>query len=258
MPAADELGFWAAIVPDHYMWGAQMGGDSTLDSWLALSYLSAETRNMRLGTLVTPIPLRPPAQLAKIVSTLDLISNGRAILGVGAGWSQGEFEGYGEWDEPNKRVQKTEEGIRLILRLWNEHAPVNFNGKYYHARGAVLEPKPAQKPHPPLLFGGTKRYMFKLAGRYADICYVPPWTEFSYEDAKKIVLEEARRSLRDVKFASGAPSARDIPYNLNTVSKLVEDAEKSGCEFFVIPFPHETYLDSMREFARNVIPSYTG
>src|SRR6058998_4284345 len=148
------------------MWGENRGGDSTLETWTALTYLAARTEKIKLGTLVTPIPFRPPGILAKTVSTLDLLSKGRTILGVGAGWSQTEFEGYSTWDEPRVRVDKTREGLELILKLWTEKS-VDFNGKYFHAKGAVLESKPVQKPHPPLLFGGTKTRMFRMAGEYA-------------------------------------------------------------------------------------------
>ncbi len=150
---SDQLGYWGFVLPDHYMWGPERGGDSTFETWTALTYLAAKTEKIRLGTLVTPIPFRPPGMLAKIVSTLDLLSNGRTILGVGAGWSQTEFEGYSEWNSNKIRVDKTREGVDLILKLWTQEK-VDFKGIFYHANGAVLDPKPFQKPHPPLLFAG--------------------------------------------------------------------------------------------------------
>jgi alkanesulfonate monooxygenase SsuD/methylene tetrahydromethanopterin reductase-like flavin-dependent oxidoreductase (luciferase family) len=94
VPLADEMGFWGFLMPDHYMWGEDRGGNSTLETWTTLSYLAGKTKRLKLGTLVTPIPFRPPGILAKEVSTLDVISGGRTILGIGAGWSQTEFEGY--------------------------------------------------------------------------------------------------------------------------------------------------------------------
>src|SRR5207245_8090746 len=108
---------------------------------------------------------------------------GRTVLGVGAGWSTTEFEGYSVWDPPKIRVEKTEEGLQLILKLWHE-PKVDFNGKYYHAKGAVLEPKPVQKPHPPLLFGGTGTRMLRMAGKYGDICMISPFGERDPEEAK--------------------------------------------------------------------------
>jgi alkanesulfonate monooxygenase SsuD/methylene tetrahydromethanopterin reductase-like flavin-dependent oxidoreductase (luciferase family) len=86
------------------------------------------------------------AIFAKMVSTLDVISNGRVILGIGAGWSETEFKGYSQWNEPNVRVDKTKEGLELILKLWQSDrgtsSKVSFNGKYYSADNAVLDPKP--------------------------------------------------------------------------------------------------------------------
>jgi alkanesulfonate monooxygenase SsuD/methylene tetrahydromethanopterin reductase-like flavin-dependent oxidoreductase (luciferase family) len=84
---ADKRGFWGYLISDHYMTPGGTFGNSTLDAWTALTYLAARTETIKLGTLVTPIPFRPPGLLAKVVSTLDLVSCGRSILGVGAGWS---------------------------------------------------------------------------------------------------------------------------------------------------------------------------
>src|SRR5881296_4594805 len=200
---ADKLGFWGAVIPDHYMWAEAYGQpqkDSTLESWIALTYLAAKTQNIKLGTIVTPIPFRPPAMLAKMVTTMDVLSSGRAVLGVGAGWSQTEFEGYSTWDDPKTRVDKTEEGVKLILKLWQEKR-VDHAGKYYQAKGAVLDPKPVQKPHPPLLFGGVGLRMLKMAGRYGDICFIAPWTQIPFGKAKEIALREARKRGRQSSLA---------------------------------------------------------
>src|SRR3989449_9241180 len=109
-----------------------MGGDATLETWAALAFLAARTKKIKLGTLVTPIPFRPPGILAKTVSTLDIISNGRTGLGVGAGWSQTEFESYSVWGPPKLRVEKTEDGLQLILKLWHE-PKADFDARYHHA-----------------------------------------------------------------------------------------------------------------------------
>ncbi len=144
---ADQLGYDGALMPDHYMWG-DMGGmmsrpDSyvTVETWITLTYLAAKTEQIHLGTMVTPIPFRPPGLLAKMISTLDVPSNGRVIAGIGAGWSQVEFEGYSEWNKSKIRVDKTYEGLKLMLELWTQDK-VDFDGTFYKAKGAVLEPKP--------------------------------------------------------------------------------------------------------------------
>ena len=274
VPQADNLGYWGFVMPDHYMWGRQMGGDVTLDTWIALTYLAAKTQKIHLGTLVSPIPFRPPAMLAKLVSTLDVISKGRTILGVGAGWSQTEFEGYSKWDEPKVRVDKTVEGLELILKMWTATAakdsnPISFSGKYYSAINAVLEPKPLQKPYPPLLFGGTGPRMFRLAGHYADICLIPPWIpQDKTEEAKRIVLQEASRHGRRDKIsfaeilreaASDSPQSPPPKYELESYSKGVERIKSTGNEYVIIPIfgSYELMSKLVTDFGRQIIPSYS-
>ncbi len=258
VPLADQLGFHAAVLPDHYMWGENRGGNSTLESWTALSFLAARTEKIKLGTLVTPIPFRPPGLLAKTVATTDLLSNGRSLLGVGAGWSQTEFEGYATWDNPKIRVDKTQEGLKLILSLWQERR-VNHNGKYYHAKDAVLEPKPVQKPHPPLLFGGVGTRMLRMAGRYGDICFIAPWTQIPFGKAREIVLQEARKTGRQsgLAFAMGTPRPPE-KFDLKQSEQAVEEAAKEKCLYCLVPFPRDTFLETMKQFARDIMPSYTG
>jgi alkanesulfonate monooxygenase SsuD/methylene tetrahydromethanopterin reductase-like flavin-dependent oxidoreductase (luciferase family) len=258
VPLADQLGFWGAVLPDHYMWGDNRGGNSTVETWIGLTYLSAKTEKLKLGTLVTPIPFRPPAMLAKMVSTTDVLSSGRTVLGVGAGWSQTEFEGYSQWDDARTRVDKTEEGLGLILELW-QNQKVDFHGKHYQARGAVLDPKPVQKPYPPLLFGGVGPRMLRMAGRYADICFIPPWAEMPFGKAKEIVLREARKTGRQSKlaFAAGSPRAPE-KFDLKEAERGVAAAAKEGCYYYMMPFPRENFSESMNRFAKEIIPSYAG
>lgn len=255
---ADKLGFWGIAMPDHYLWAESMD-DATLDTWIALNHLAAKTTHIHVGTMVTPIPFRPPAIIAKMVSTIDIISNGRTFLGVGAGWSQREFEAYSEWDEPKVRVSKVEEGIRLIKRLWTEEK-VEFQGKFYHAKGGILEPKPIQKPHPPLLFGGFSPRMLKLAGKYGDIVYLPAsWTKMSFEEAKNLVFDAAEKSGRTTKISLAAASPtnrneRSPPkYDRQRFQNAVLEAEKNGCEYFILSLPQIELLGSMNDFAKNIM-----
>lgn len=255
---ADQLGFNGAIMPDHYMWGernwSQSPNNSTLETWVTLTYLAGKTEQIHLGTLVTPIPFRPPGILAKMISTLDILSAGRVLLGVGAGWSREEFEGYSEWSPPKVRVDKTKEGLELMIKLWTLDE-VTFEGKYYNVKGAVLEPKPVQKPYPPLLFGGRGDQMLKLAGRYADICYPLPR---EYKKGKKQVLNAAKKLNRadKISFMAGSLSTTD-PYNEEGYFKKIEDAIDLGASYFLTPFPHNiNRVKAMRKFAKDVMPSF--
>jgi len=258
---ADRLGFDGALMPDHYMWGEMRGhrmpnAYSTLETWMTLTYLAAKTEQIHLGTLVTPIPFRPPGMMAKMVSTLDILSKGRVVFGVGAGWSQVEFDGYSVWDEPKVRVDKTKEGLELMIRLWTEDE-VTFKGVYYEAKGAVLEPKPVQKPYPRLLFGGRGDRMLRLAGRYADICYIMQFGGESVEADRTKVLRAAERAGRsgEVAFMAGPMGARE-PYETDGYSKRIEAAIESGAKYYLTAFPRNELVDSMRRFAEEVMPSY--
>jgi alkanesulfonate monooxygenase SsuD/methylene tetrahydromethanopterin reductase-like flavin-dependent oxidoreductase (luciferase family) len=252
---ADELGFWGAVIPDGYMWGPQGGGDSTMEAWSILSHLSAKTRNIKLGTFVTPIPFRPPGMLAKVVSTVDVISNGRTVLGVGAGSSKAAFEGYSTWDDPVVRVAKTKEGLELMLRLWKEEK-VDFEGKYYSAKGAVLRPQPIQRPHPPLLFGGQKKMMLELAGQYADLCFVPQWAGVPARVTKSIVMASAKKHSRDreIAFVGGGTLPPAGENHMADYRSLVQSALDDGYDYLLVAFARNGYVQIMEEFASEFLP----
>jgi len=244
-------------MPDHYMWGPDRGGDSTLETWITLTYLAAKTDQLHLGTLVTPIPFRPPAMLAKELSVLDILSGGRVMLGVGAGWSETEFKGYSVWDGPKVRVDKTSEGLELILKLWSSKGKIDWKGKYYNTSGAVLEPKPVQIPHPPLLFGGVGKRMLQMAGKYSDICLIPSWTQIGREESKKIVIDSAKKNSRESKISFASLSFSREGYNRNDASKLVAAAKDEGSEYYIVGFPRNGYSEAMSDFAKEIMPSYS-
>lgn len=278
----EELGFTGFLVPDQYMWDAadlgeqstSDGIDSTLDSWTALTYIASRTDKIRLGTFVTPLPLRPPQLVAKIVSTVDNISDGRVVLGVGAGATKRMFEAYSSWDDQLTRAKKTKEGLELMLQLWSKET-VNFRGEYYRITDAVLEPKPIQKPHPTLLFGGAGKMMLELAGEMADMCYIPPWTKLSYDNARAVVTEAARKSGRanSIAFAYSFDGVIPPRYDRDLYLRRVEEAVNKKCEYFMTPFRFinekpwkpdgavseketEAILESISDFSKNVMPSF--
>lgn len=161
---AERRGLEVFLVWDHYLLPY---GNETMEAYTLLSYLAGKTERIKLGTCVTPLPFRNPAMLAKVVSTLDTLSEGRFILGVGAGWHQPEFEAYSTWDEASVRVRKVREALKLMTELWVKKE-VDFEGEFYSTKGAILEPKPVQKPHPPLWFGTAGETMLHLAARYGS------------------------------------------------------------------------------------------
>jgi alkanesulfonate monooxygenase SsuD/methylene tetrahydromethanopterin reductase-like flavin-dependent oxidoreductase (luciferase family) len=241
------------VLPDHYM---TLQGKDTLDSWAMLAYFAAVTDRIRLGTLVTPIPLRSPQLLAKIVSTVDVLSGGRSILGIGAGWSREEFDAYSRWDEPGVRVEMVDEGVDLIKRLWTEET-VDFEGKYYSARGAVLLPKPIQKPHPPLLFGGRGPKMLKLAGKYADICFIPQEKPEEFLAAKDRVLRSAISHKRPNAPSFACSVGLESFDRKDEYEKRIKQASDLGVSYIVTGVEREEdYLKLLDFLARDVLPSF--
>jgi probable F420-dependent oxidoreductase len=250
---ADSLGIDGFVLPDHYM---SPRSDETLEAWVTLAYFAAVTNHIMLGTLVTPIPLRPPQLLAKMVSTVDVLSEGRSFLGVGAGWSKEEFEAYSQWDNPKVRVEKVDEGVALIKKLWTE-SKVNFEGKHYRAQRAVLLPKPVQKPHPPLLFGGKGPKMLKLAAKYADICFISEEKPKEFLAAKDEVIRASKAHKR-----RKAPSFACV-VGLKTLSQKdeyrskIEQASELGVAYIVTAVEQEhDYLEFLRFLAADIMPSF--
>jgi alkanesulfonate monooxygenase SsuD/methylene tetrahydromethanopterin reductase-like flavin-dependent oxidoreductase (luciferase family) len=259
---ADKLGFHLALMPDHYMWGTQVQHSfkrpfSTLETWTTLTYLAGKTEKIKLGTLVTPLTLRHPAILAKMLSTLDILSKGRVVLGIGAGWITVEFKGFSEWLGDKNRVDKTVEALRLMIDLWTK-PEVTHDGKYYKINKAVLEPKPIQKPYPSLLFGSTGKRMLQLTGKYGSLCFIPPWISNNRETIKNIVMEAAEKNNRrhEIAFIEGLMGA-NRSYDSDEYMKIVESVRSSGASYCTVGFPPDTMINSMRKFSMEVMPSFS-
>jgi F420-dependent oxidoreductase-like protein len=173
---AEDHGFVWFSVMDHLI---QIGGvgapdEPFMEGWTVLSALGAVTSRIRLATLATSVGYRNPTHLAKIAAGVDLISRGRLTLGIGAGYFETEYRQYG-WEFPARpavRIRQMEEAVRLILALWTERR-TTFHGRYFHAEDAILEPKPVQKPRPPVLIaGGGEQLTLRAVARLADACNV--------------------------------------------------------------------------------------
>lgn len=167
--ACETHGIGTLFRSDHYLSVDDRRERGSLDAWGTISALSATTVKLRLGTMVSPATFRHPAVLAKAVTTADHVSGGRVELGIGAGWWEREHELYG-FDLPpiGPRVDALEEQMRVILGHWGE-GPFSFEGEHFRARDLDALPKPLQRPHPPLILGGSGGpRSLRLAARYAD------------------------------------------------------------------------------------------
>ena len=170
---AEALGYHSVWMMDHLIWkGHHLPFNekgSVMESWTTLSAITSLTKKIRLGTLVLCNSYRNPALLAKMASTFDNISNGRLELGVGAGWHKEEYVAYGyPFPEAKERIMQLREAIAIIKKMWTENKP-SFQGKYYKIKEAICEPKPLQKPHPPLWIGGAgEKLTLKFVAELAD------------------------------------------------------------------------------------------
>lgn len=171
---AEQDGFDSFWVMDHFYQLPAHGSveEPFLDAWTVLPALAAVTSRIRLGAMVSPVGYRNPALLARMAASLDHISSGRMNFGFGAGGFKPEYQAYGfEFVErPSIRLAQMKEALQLILGLWTERC-FTFPGKYFHVENAVLEPKPLQKPHPPILIGGVgPRLTLRIIAEMGDAC----------------------------------------------------------------------------------------
>ncbi|HYB69747.1 MAG TPA: LLM class flavin-dependent oxidoreductase [Candidatus Bathyarchaeia archaeon] len=146
-----------------------------LECWTALSALARDTRRLRLGTSVLCHSYRAPSVLAKMAATLDVISGGRLDLGLGAGWFEEEYRAYGiPFPRIGERIDQLGEGVEIIRRMWSEPRP-RYQGRYFAVDGAICDPPPLQRPHPPIWIGGEGDRVHRLAARVADGVNVRWW-----------------------------------------------------------------------------------
>jgi len=173
---AEANGFaWFSLM-DHLIQIPFVGAEDEpfMEGWSTLAALAAVTERIRLATLVSSVAYRNPAHLAKIAASVDIISRGRLTLGIGAGWHVPEYKQYG-WEFPEKasvRIAQMEEALQLILKMWSEPR-ATYHGKYFHIQDAILEPKPVQKPHPPVIIGGSgEQLTLRAVARWGDACNI--------------------------------------------------------------------------------------
>jgi alkanesulfonate monooxygenase SsuD/methylene tetrahydromethanopterin reductase-like flavin-dependent oxidoreductase (luciferase family) len=150
------------------------------EGWTLLSALAAQTERLRLGLLVTSNRFRPPAMLAKIAATVDIVSDGRLDFGIGAGsrtsipWARREYDANGlPYHDAAYAVGSLGEACTVIRRLWTEDEPFDFDGTYVHLTGAYGNPKPVQRPHPPIMIGGAASATLRVVAEHADVWNIP-------------------------------------------------------------------------------------
>ena len=277
--AADDVGFSTLWVMDHFYQvrqGFGPAGDPMLEGYTALAYLAALTRRVRLGLMVTSSFYRYHGVLVKTVTTLDVLSGGRAILGIGAGWDRLESAAMGVPfpDSLNERMGRFEEALKIVKHMWSGDTRT-FEGEYHRLEEPILSPMPLSKPHPPILIGGEgEKKTLKYVALYGDACNLhigTPLEEFSaqwrdrYENRVEVLtgkLDVLRRHCENV-----GRDYREIEKTTLGTIKIAPDAMSEGelvelCEglaeigidqaIFNMPNAHE--ITPIETIGKEVIP----
>ena len=173
---AEDAGFDSAWVMDHYFQIPMVGPAEAdmLEAYTTLGYLAGQTKRLTLGTMVTGVTYRHPGVLIKQVTTLDVLSGGRAWLGIGAAWFDREHEGLGVPFPPLKeRFERLEEALQIAHQMWNPDNNGAFDGKHYQLKETLNVPAALSKPHPRILIGGTgEKKTLRFVAKYADACNI--------------------------------------------------------------------------------------
>jgi F420-dependent oxidoreductase-like protein len=268
---AEQLGYDSVWYEDHFMWEDDR---PQLECLSTLSALAAATQHVRLGMLVLGAPYRNPALLAKMLTTLDIISGGRVIVGLGAGWHQPEFDAYG-WPFPSlkERFDRLEEVAQIIDRMMRQ-SPASFEGSYYRIQNARNLPQPVQKPRPPILIGGNgEKRTLRAVAKYADMCNVIADVEKTrhkfevlrqhckaegrpYDEITRSVnywtifgSSEAERAKKKERFPREAEDLAGIPAKMKAY-------EEVGTQYIIARIFDGNDLDPIRQFAETVFPAY--
>jgi alkanesulfonate monooxygenase SsuD/methylene tetrahydromethanopterin reductase-like flavin-dependent oxidoreductase (luciferase family) len=195
MPEFEHAWLWDHLVP---LRGEVTG--AALEAWTLLAALAAQTSRLGLGVIVTSNRIRPPAVLAKMAATVDIIASGRLIFGIGAGGSalsdpayltmvHREYDAFGiNVVPPRQALAALDETCTLVKRLWSEDQPFDFDGHCYHLGGAICEPKPIQRPRPPIMIGaGGERSALRVVAQHADIWASPTFTAADFRRKNAIL-----------------------------------------------------------------------
>jgi F420-dependent oxidoreductase-like protein len=194
----DELGYHSLWFYDHLLGMGSIDSD-IFEAWTLMSALSTITSRVKIGTLVLCNSFRHPPLLAKMVSTLDNISNGRVEFAIGAGWFEPEYRAYGyPFPDTVTRIEQLKEAVEIIKALWTEEKPT-FKGKYYSIEEAYCNPKPVQKPHPPIIIGGSgEKHLLRVVAELADEWNCPASSASEFDRKKRILKSHCDAIGRDI------------------------------------------------------------
>ncbi len=261
--AADAGGFASLWVMDHFFQIPPVGPaeKDMLEGYSALSFLAAVTRNVRLGTLVSGVTYRHPGVLVKTVTTLDVLSGGRAMLGIGAAWFEREHRGLGVPFPPlAERFERLEETLQIAKQMWSGRA-TPFAGRHYALAETLCVPQPLARPHPPILIGGMgEKKTLRLVARYADACNLFAHAGAGEVGRKLDVLRRhcddlgrdyaaiERTTLGTVQLGAGQQSSAEVIRQCRALAQV-------GVQQAIVNLPNVHEIRPIEQLAREVIPA---
>jgi F420-dependent oxidoreductase-like protein len=278
---AEEVGFASAWLVDHFHTIPQPSQEVTFECWTSTAALARETSSIRIGQMVTCNSYRHPALLAKMASTVDVLSHGRLNIGIGAGWDEQEYRAYGyAYPDAPVRLRQLREAIQVLLAMWTEQE-ASFEGNYYQVHSAINQPKGTQQPHIPLLIGGDgEQVTLKLVAQYADACNVgdDPATVKQKLAVLKQHCENVGRNYESIHRTSSTlcllsdsdeqaqgllPAKRRARLGNKVTTALIGSPEtirqrlaayeEAGVQELVLRFVDGTNLEELRRFSREFI-----
>jgi F420-dependent oxidoreductase-like protein len=287
---AETLNYDSIWLTDHFQTTQlQMELAPVFECWTTLSALAMETKNVKLGQIVSCNSYRSPALLAKMASVLDVISGGRLLFGIGAGWYEQEYRGYGfGFPKPSVRIGMLDEAVQIVKKMWTEKK-VDFDGKYYTMKNGISYPKPLQKPHPPILIGGGgEKLTLRVVAKYADIYnwWGPgPVEDFKtklealkhhckeigrdYGEIEKsystdVIIGESKNEVQSVvkeMICDGWIMKEELKERqlIGTPEECIQQLKRfveAGTTYFIFHFARALETSSYKLFARKVIPEF--
>ena len=253
--AADDMGLESAWVFDHMIPLSDPRDNPNLEAWTLLAGLAEATQNIDIGPMVTGITYRNPSMLLKEVTTVDHISNGRALLGVGAAWFQGEHEMFGfDYPRDGQRVSMLEEAIQIFKMLQSQDRST-FEGEYYQVKDAIFEPKPVRNPMP-LVIGGSKPRMLGIIARHAD------WWDNNFSDPEEYkarlervdsVCAEIGRDPAEIRRSTTRGETYLVDNNQDEIVEDLQSLRDLGITDFLFHVPKD--MNVLRDFVENTVPA---
>ena len=261
--AAEEAGFTSLWVMDHFFQIEMIGkaDEPMLEGYSVLNCLASATRRIRLGTLVTGVIYRYPGILIKTVTTLDVLSGGRAYFGVGTGWYEHEAKALGVPFPPLKeRFERLEETVQIALQMWSGKVEA-YDGKHYHLAQTLNVPQPLTKPHPPIMIGGAgEKRTLPLVAKYADACNL---YAFDNTDALRAKLDVLRRNCDAIgrpfeeieRTAIGALDLRPGQVSARDAIEYCSRISDAGIQHFIVSLPGDYDLTPIELMRKEIIPA---